>query len=131
MGVMHRWGLFWGMCFLYVGSFLIVLMGLLLRTRRNVPAIAGATLAGSVIFFVVTNFGVWAFGGLDVNGNPYPHTLEGFLYCYSEAIPFFKNTLLGDAMYSTALFGGFAVATQCWPALRELGSARNAQEKTA
>lgn len=131
MGLVTSWGIYSGMWFMYGCTFLITLIGLLLRARRNVPAIAGATLAGSVIFFVVTNFGVWAFGGLDLNGNPYPHTLEGFLACYTAAIPFFKYTLLGDAVYSTALFGGFAIATLCWPALRELGSMRKPQEKPA
>jgi hypothetical protein len=96
------------------GSFgLIVCLGFWLRTRRTVVPIAGATLAGSVLFFVLTNFGVWALGSL------YPNTWEGLVACYVAAIPFFHNTLLGDAVYSTALFGGLALAEKGLPALRE------------
>ncbi len=124
MGWMTSWGIYSGMWVLYVAYSLIILIGLLLRKHRTAPAIAGATFAGSVVFFIVSNFGVWAFGGLDMNGNPYPHTLEGFMACYTAAIPFFKNTLLGDAVYSTTLFGGFAIASWCWPALRELKAVR-------
>lgn len=95
------------------GSFaLIVCLGFWLRTRRTVVPIAGATLTGSVLFFALTNFGVWA-------GSLYPNTWEGLVACYVAAIPFFHNTLLGDAVYSIALFGGLALAEKGLPALRE------------
>lgn len=61
-------------------------------------------MASSVLFFVVTNFGVWAFDGL------YPRTLEGLVVCYVAAIPFFANTLAGTLFYALLLFGGFALA---------------------
>jgi len=96
------------------GSFaLVVCIGLLLRRRRTPLAIGGAALASSSLFFVVTNFGVWVFGSL------YPKTMAGLLACYVAAIPFFQNTLLGDALYTVAMFGGFALAVRWWPALRE------------
>ena len=114
MGLMASWGIYPGMWMTYTAFLLISLLGFLLRHYRTVPAITGAALAGSVIFYVVTNFGVWA------GGNLYPHTLEGLLTCYAAAIPFFQNTLLGDAVYSTALFGGFALAERWLPVLREL-----------
>lgn len=116
MGLIAAWGLYSGMGVTYSAFLLITLTGFLLRGHRTVPAIAGATLAGSVFFFVWTNFGVWAFGNL------YPHTLQGLLSCYGAAIPFFQNTVLGDAVYGTALFGGFALAERLVPALRELPS---------
>lgn len=96
------------------GSFaLVVGLGLLLRRRRTPLRIAGAALASSALFFVSTNFGVWAFGKL------YPKTAAGLLTCYAAAIPFFQNTLMGDALYTTVLFGGFALAERLFPALRE------------
>lgn len=96
------------------GSFaLIVCLGFWLRRRRNVVPIAAATLAASVLFFLLTNFGVWALGSW------YPKTWEGLVACYVAAIPFFHNTLLGDAFYSTMLFGGLALAEKGWPVLRE------------
>jgi hypothetical protein len=99
------------------GSFaLVVCIGLLLRKRRTPLRIAGAALSSSILFFVITNFGVWAFGSL------YPKTIEGLVACYVAAIPFFQNTLAGDALYTAALFGGFALAERWIPALRERGT---------
>lgn len=96
------------------GNFaLIVYLGFWLRRRRNAVPIAGAALASSVLFFVLTNFGVWALGSW------YPKTWDGLVACYVAAIPFFHNTLLGDAVYSTVLFGGLALAEKGLPLLRE------------
>jgi hypothetical protein len=118
-----RSGIYSGMWVMYLANVLIIVVGLLLRKHRTVPAIAGATVAGSVIFFLVTNFAVWAAGSPDIYGIPYPPTFQGLLSCYVAAIPFFGNALLGDAVYSTALFGGFAIATKYLPALSELQAA--------
>ncbi len=95
------------------GAFaLIVCLGFSLRRRRRLAPIATAALASSVLFFVVTNFGVWALGSW------YPKTWAGLVTCYIAAIPFFGNTLLGDAVYTTALFGGLALLERGFPALR-------------
>jgi hypothetical protein len=96
------------------GSFALeVCIGLWLRRRRNLLPIASAALAGSVMFFVIWNFGHWALGGW------YPRTPAGLLTCYIAGIPFFGNELLGDAVYCTALFGGLALAESAFPRLRE------------
>src|SRR5947209_7150947 len=96
------------------GSFaLVVCVGLLLRRRRTPVRIAGAALFSSILFFVITNFGVWAFDSL------YPKTFAGLVTCYVAAVPFFQNTLVGDALYTAVLFGGFALAERRIPALRE------------
>jgi len=92
------------MPFVY-GSFAVtVCLGRWLRSRRSVLAVGMAAVTGSVVFFVVTNLGVWLVGDL------YPRTLDGLVTCYLAAIPFFRNTLAGDAGYTVALFGGFALA---------------------
>jgi len=88
-------------------------MGFLLQKNRSALRVAGAAFISSILFFVFTNFGVWAFGSL------YPKTVEGLIACYVAAIPFFQNTLLGDALYTAVLFGGFALAETRFPALRE------------
>ncbi len=90
----------------------VVGVGFLLRTNRGPWRIAGASVAGSVLFFVVTNFAVWAGGAL------FPKTFAGLVACFVAAIPFFHNTLLGDAFFAAVLFGGFALAEQRFPALR-------------
>lgn len=96
------------------GAFaLIVCLGFWLRSRRTVFSIAAATLASSVLFFALSNLGVWAFDSL------YPRTWEGLVACYIAAIPFFQNALLGDAFYSAILFGGLALAERGFPMLRE------------
>lgn len=88
-----------------------VLLGRWLRSHCHVMPIALATIAGAVQFFVITNFACWVFY--------YPHTLEGFWTCYIAAIPFFHNTLIGDAVFTTALFGGLAIAEMMVPVFRE------------
>lgn len=96
------------------GSFLLVVcLGFWLQRKRSARRIAAAALISSIIFFVITNFGVWVFESL------YPKTAAGLLACYVAAIPFFKNTLIGDALYSVGLFGGFALAEKLFPILRE------------
>lgn len=96
------------------GSFaLFVWLGFWLRPRRRPLPIAAGTLASSVLFFLITNFGVWALGSL------YPRTIEGLIACYLAAIPFFQNTLLGDGAYTAVLFGSFALGERLYPALRE------------
>ena len=91
---------------------LIVCLGFWLRSQRSVKRVAVAILAASVLFFIVTNFGVWAFTDM------YPKTVDGLAACYIAAIPFFKNTLTGDLCYAAVLFGGLALAESCFPQLR-------------
>lgn len=80
-------------------------VGLLIKDRRSVLQVGGGALVGSVLFYCVTNFAVWA----ENVGHSYPRTLDGLAACYWAGIPFFRNTLLGDAVYTTILFGGLAV----------------------
>jgi hypothetical protein len=96
------------------GSFaLTVCLGFSLRHQRNAWQVPGATIAGAVLFFILTNFGVWAFETL------YPKTMVGFAECYALAIPFFWNTLLSSLLYSAILFGGFSLAESRFTGLRE------------
>jgi len=103
----------WFMPFVY-GSFAVtVCLGLLIRRRLTPLTVSGAALGGSVLFFILTNFGVWLIGGL------YPKTPAGLFSCYIAAIPFFRNMLVGNAAYTLMLFGGFALAQRYLPVLRE------------
>ena len=106
-------GLYSGMPVVYGSFALVVCLGLGLRRWRTAGTIAGATLASALLFFVITNFGVWAFGTL------YPKTAQGLGACYVAAVPFFQNSLLGDAVYAAMIFGGWALAERQFPRLRE------------
>jgi hypothetical protein len=89
------------------GSFLATgLIGMWLQSHKKIVFIAGGTLLSSIIFFIVTNFGVWLTG----SGWYYPKTLGGLAECYTLAIPFFRNSLLGDIGYTAVLFGFFELA---------------------
>lgn len=82
------------------GSFLLSgLIGWRLRRHRRPGALLLGTLAASVQFFLITNAAVWQFGTL------YEHSWSGLLLSYTYALPFFRNTLLGDLFYTAALVG--------------------------
>ncbi|MCS6851905.1 MAG: hypothetical protein NZ700_12140 [Gemmataceae bacterium] len=91
---------------------LSVCLGWWVRRRQNPGRIAVATLASSVLFYVVTNFAVWAWTDL------YPRTESGLVACYVAALPFFRNALAGDFLFTTVLFGSVAAAEQRLPQLR-------------
>jgi len=103
------------------GSFLLIsLLGVWLKKRQGLLAAAGKALFSSVLFFLVTNFGVW------LSTDWYPHTLGGLFACFLAAIPFFRNTLLGDFSYFLIFFGGYELAInlaqKVQPALKRLDS---------
>jgi hypothetical protein len=105
-------GFYSGMLFQYVSVALIVLLGMVALPRVTALRLGGAALASSVLFFAVTNFGVWLVSGM------YALTLSGLAACYVAAIPFFQNTVAGDLFYAALLFGGFALAERFMPRLR-------------
>src|SRR6056297_407320 len=84
----------------YAGFGLAACLGRLLQQQRGPLRIAAAACGSSVIFFAISNFGVWASG-------MYPANWEGLVACYAAAIPFFGYTLAGDLIYGAALFGSF------------------------
>lgn len=92
------------------GSFLAIgLMGIWLKKHKTATNILGASLIGSVGFFLVTNFAMWA-AQSGFTQTLYPQTMQGLLDCYIMGLPFFRNTLLGDLFYVGALFGLMEVA---------------------
>jgi len=88
----------------YVSITLVFLIGKYISKRIKWQNVFLASLLSSVSFFIITNFAVWAFFPW------YPHTFAGLASCFTMAIPFFKNTLAGDIVYSAALFGAFEFA---------------------
>jgi hypothetical protein len=90
---------------------LFVLMGMLLSKRVKPLNIAGMSLASSLIFFLVSNFGCW------IGYTMYPHTLAGLSACYVAGIPFFGGTIAGDLFYSALMFGAFELAQRRYTVL--------------
>ncbi|MGA9119905.1 MAG: DUF6580 family putative transport protein [Bacteroidota bacterium] len=96
------------------GSFVaIVGIGFWLKHHRSVPAMVVASLTGSIVFYLLTNFGMWM-----VPSSLYQHTMAGLIECYVAGIPFFRNTLLGDLAYVGVLFGLFALLERLVPSLQ-------------
>lgn len=77
-------------------------MGRWLSERRTWAKTGLAAFAGSLLFYVVTNFALWA-----APKGLYPHTCEVLLQCYELALPFFRNGLAGDLFWTAMLFGSY------------------------
>lgn len=92
------------MLFTYGGYALVGMFGMLLRNSSNSLRIPVGTLGGALIFYIVSNFGVW------VEGKLYPHTFQGLVDCYVAALPFFRNSLVADLVFTTLLFGTYALS---------------------
>ena len=79
--------------------------GALRRDRLLTPI---AAVAGSMVFYLTTNFAHWLSFGDRMQEAQW--TWSGLVHCYAIALPFFKYTLMGDLGYSAVLFGAYAVA---------------------
>jgi hypothetical protein len=90
---------------LHYGIFLLyAVIGRFLTEKSSPLWIGGASLAGSVQFFLLSNFSVWFFG----DGVTYAKTLSGLAQCYAAGIPFFQNTVAGDLGFCALFFGLYA-----------------------
>ena len=87
------------MLFTWGSVLLISLLGRWKKDQRNITWIFGKSIAAAVLFFIVTNFGAWLV--------MYPRTLEGFIQCYTLAIPFFRSTLLSTVVYTGVAAGTY------------------------
>ena len=86
------------------GSFVLIgLLGVMLRNKVNFGTVLISSVLASILFFLVTNFGVWVQGGM------YQANLNGLLQSYIMGLPFFRNTLSGDLFFNAIFFGGFAL----------------------
>jgi len=84
------------MPFVYVPFILIILLGFLLRNNKKFYYIFGLSIVSSMIFYIISNFGVWLTGmGLSNN----------LVQVYVDGIPFFRNMLAGDLIFNSIIFG--------------------------
>ena len=82
------------MLFVYISLFLIVLIFFKISKKMNYKNLFIFSFFGSVIFFLISNFGVWLVGNL------YERNINGLIECYFMAIPFFKNTIISTLIFS-------------------------------
>ncbi|MCS7000094.1 MAG: hypothetical protein NZ481_04370 [Candidatus Kapabacteria bacterium] len=113
--VHNDWGyLFHSMLPVVYGTFVLIITisRIVASVRRSFIRGIGSLLLGSTIFFVVTNFFVWALGTF------YPHTWEGLLTCYAMAVPFYHTNglapfeLVRNALAADLLYGGMLFSLQ-------------------
>ncbi len=82
----------------YAGFGLSTLIGrLTLSARRTIPGFVGAVVLGAVVFYALSNVGMWWVA--------YPKTLAGLIDCWTDGLPFLLRTLAGDFLYATVIFG--------------------------
>ena len=93
-------GLYENMIFVYASLLIIAFAFHKISKKINFKNLFIYGFAGSLIFFIVSNFGVWALGGLGVNDLAYEKSLEGLIECYILAIPFFGNTFLSTIIFA-------------------------------
>ena len=98
-------GFYKHMLFVYLSLFLIAFVFFKISDKINFKNLFVFGFLGSLIFYLVSNFGVWASGVLSpVTNLPYEKDLNGLISCYFLAIPFFKNTLFSTVVFSYAAF---------------------------
>jgi hypothetical protein len=105
-------GFYHGQATVYFSVALIVLVGTVALRRRSALRIGAAAVVSSILFFAITNFGMWLFSGI------YPRTVTGLEACFVAAIPFFQNTIAGDLFFATLLFGAFRAIELLVPGVR-------------
>jgi hypothetical protein len=93
-------GFYENVIFVYASLLLITFIFHKISYKINFKNLFIYGFAGSVIFFVVSNFGVWALGSPGVYDIAYEKSLSGLIQCYILAIPFFGNTFLSTLIFS-------------------------------
>lgn len=98
----------------YLSFALVVTLGILIRKKTGFSSVILASLASSVLFFLITNFGAWLGGMLG-----YPMNFSGLMMSYTAGLPFFRNDLIGTLVFNGIFFGSFYLAQLRFPALKE------------
>ena len=86
----------------YISYVFIIFAGLFIFNKGiSVTNTLGGMVSSSGIFFLFSNFGVWA------GGTMYTKNISGLITCYAAGIPFIHNTIISDALFTTVLFGTY------------------------
>lgn len=87
--------------FVYASFVIIIMIGSRLKNQISPQHVFAASLGSSILFFVITNYGVWAASDM------YVKNVSGLIQSYAMGVPFFRNTVLSDMLYSFGLFYGY------------------------
>jgi len=93
-------GFYENMIFVYVSLLIITFTFYKISNKINFKNLFVYGFAGSLIFFIISNFGVWALGSPGLDNLPYEKSLAGLIECYIFAIPFFGNTFLSTLIFA-------------------------------
>lgn len=89
--------------FVYGSFFLIAIIGRFIKNKAGFINLSLVSFFSSVLFFLITNFGVW------LTSTMYVKNIDGLISAYTLGIPFFRNTLIGDFVYSMMFFYGYQI----------------------
>lgn len=95
------------MLMVYLGFAASTLVGRIFLAKQRSPGrLFGAVFVAALLFYLLSNFAVWLLY--------YPPTWSGLLACYTSALPYFGRSLLGDLLYTSLLFGSYALLHASW-----------------
>jgi hypothetical protein len=89
----------------------MVACGFLVRNKVNVTNVILASFISASVFYLITNFAFFYPATL------YPHNISGILTSYAAGLPFFRNMLIGNMVFSAVLFSSFYLLSKRYPAL--------------
>lgn len=101
-----------GFIWQYIAYVVIALLGSTFFTNINKTKVIGGSLATTLVFFIISNFGAW------ISLPFYSKDLTGLISSYAAGLPFLKNTLLSDLFYTSLLFGAYYLLQNRFAALR-------------
>ena len=99
-------GFYNGQLLNYILFAALTIVGFFVNKDKIVDIALGA-IAGATGYFLLSNFGVWLLGGLEINNIPYPKTALGLINCFAAGVPFYKMSIYSTLFFSTILFGGY------------------------
>ncbi|TND01157.1 MAG: hypothetical protein FD123_4278 [Bacteroidetes bacterium] len=101
----------------YAATAVSSFLGYAIRNKLNIVSVSGTSVASAILFFLVSNFAVWAMPTPELN---YPQSFAGLIAGYESALPFFRATLFSNLLYTGLLFGAFHLAAELRPNLKNI-----------
>jgi hypothetical protein len=115
----HEWVFFYGgFAWVYASFALMVLIGQFIK-KVSFKSVVLSAVAGALIHWLISDFGVWLGGGTNIlTGLPYTRDWQGLMMCYYLALPFLKNMIIGNFVFSAVFFGSFELLQTRFPMLQ-------------